>query len=88
MTAIYQQLNISNPNNSKQPIQLIKMTSEQVISIINKRLAEKKISKRRLCLDLDIPNSSIYDMFSWKMDFPLKKLLRILEYLDLEIDIK
>lgn len=64
------------------------MTSEQVIAIINKRLAEKKISKRRLCLDLDIPNSSIYDMFSGKMDFPLKKLLRILEYLDLEIDIK
>ena len=64
------------------------MTSDQIISIINKRLAEKKISKRRLCLDLDIPNSSVYDMFSGKMDFPLKKLLRILEYLDLEIDIK
>lgn len=64
------------------------MTSDQIIEIINKRLAEKKISKRRLCLDLDIPNSSVYDMFSGKMDFPLKKLLRILEYLDLEIDIK
>jgi len=64
------------------------MTSEKIIAIINKRLAEKKISKRRLCLDLDIPNSSVYDMFSGKMDFPLKKLLRILEYLDLEIDIK
>ena len=64
------------------------MTSDQIIEIINKRLTEKKISKRRLCLDLDIPNSSVYDMFSGKMDFPLKKLLRILEYLDLEIDIK
>ena len=64
------------------------MASDQIIEIINKRLSEKKISKRRLCLDLDIPNSSVYDMFSGKMDFPLKKLLRILEYLDLEIDIK
>ena len=64
------------------------MTSDQIIEIINKRLSEKKISKRRLCLDLDIPSSSVYDMFSGKMDFPLKKLLRILEYLDLEIDIK
>jgi len=64
------------------------MTIEQIIGIINKRIDEKNITKRKLYLDLDIPKTSLYDMLNKNRDLPSRHLTKILEYLDLKIDIK
>jgi len=64
------------------------MTIEQIIGIINKRIDEKNITKRKLYMDLDIPKTSLYDMLNKNRDLPARHLIKILEYLDLEIDIK
>jgi len=37
---------------------------------------------------LDIPKTSLYDMLNKNRDLPARHLIKILEYLDLEIDIK
>ena len=64
------------------------MTIEQIIDVINKRIDEKNITKRKLYLDLGIPKTSLYDMLNKSRDLPSRHLIKILEYLDLGIDIK